>query len=181
MGDFYQKLVPIPVSKAEATAVAQHLLQYLIQRGIILADPVDNVMDSEAGYPPGPHFIEAVEKDPAPGLLKQTTNGVEVALGRNVFWADEPKAVNCPTCGHNMVRKKWEQAIDAWYRQSGGELLTCESCGQAHSVVEYEFVPTWAFGELGVTFWNWPPFRAEFVAELAEHLGKELRIVNGQH
>jgi len=53
--------------------------------------------------------------------------------------------------------------------------------GKAHSVVAYEFVPTWAFGELGFTFWNWPPLRPDFVAELAEHLGKDLRIVTGQY
>jgi hypothetical protein len=180
MGDTYQKLVPAPVSKAEAAAVAQAMLHFLIERQIILPDPIDVVLDSEEGYPPGPRYLDAVGGDPPPGLLKQTTNGVEVALGRNVFWADEPQAVMCPHCGYNMVRKKWEEAIDAWYRQTGEDGLTCAQCDRTSSVVTYRFEPVWAFGEVGLTFWNWPPLRESLIADLAQHLGRKLRLVQGE-
>lgn len=180
MGDTYQKLVPAHVSQTEAPQVAEAMLAFLIERQVILPDRIDNVMDAEEGYPPGPQYQQAVQQDPPSDLRKQTTNGVEVSLGRNVFWADEPTAVQCPHCGHNMVKRKWEKAIDAWYRQAGGDQLTCDHCGKSSSVVEYEFEPTWAFGEVGLTFWNWPPLHPGFLSQMSQQLGRPLRVVTGQ-
>lgn len=36
--------------------------------------------------------------------------------------------------------------------------MECPSCGAAFPVTEWSFEPGFAFGNLGFTFWNWPPF-----------------------
>jgi hypothetical protein len=65
--------------------------------------------------------------------------------------------------------------VDAWHKDGDG-LFTCPACEKPVGLNGWNWEPAWGFGDLGFTFWNWPPLKAGFVAEFSRRL--EHRIVS---
>jgi hypothetical protein len=70
-------------------------------------------------------------------------------------------------------------AIGRWYEGGSGE-VTRAHCGRDVGLNDWRWDPTWAFGCLGFTFWNWPPLRDSFVTEASRLLGHRIAVVVGK-
>ncbi|HEX8632054.1 MAG TPA: hypothetical protein VF755_28170 [Catenuloplanes sp.] len=55
-------------------------------------------------------------------------------------------------------------------------------CARRIGFNDWHWIGGWPFavGFLGLTFWNWPPLRIAFVAEVAHHLGHRVVVTRGK-
>jgi hypothetical protein len=53
----------------------------------------------------------------------------------------------------------------------GPDRNQCPHCGHSVGLNDWTWSPPWGFGYLGITFWNWPPVKSEFLAEIGDRLG----------
>lgn len=115
-------------------------------------------------------------------MTELKTNGIELITEKQVFenGGNGLEEVNCPNCGENNIENDWGNSLGNWDSGTDSDKLKCQNCGTENSVTEFEFKPTWAFGNFGVTFWNWTKLNPKFVAELEKIIGTELKIVNGK-
>jgi hypothetical protein len=178
MGDTYTKIIPQNVSSEEVNNVAGKVIEYLTNRRIIKTTKTDCTL-GEPGYPPGDNYEQVLQDDN--GFRELTTNGLELTIGgRNVFWTNEIDAIKCPNCMTDIITLDWGQAIDEWTNDTGNDKIQCPDCGNAHSIVDFNFEPAWAFGQLGLTFWNWPAFKDEFLEDIQAAMGKKVKVIYGK-
>jgi hypothetical protein len=183
MGDWFQTIGDIEATPGEVEELAADLTGWLIETGIVLAERTDCVLGSDLGYPPGLHYVDAVT-EPDPSLPRLWTNGVDVVTGRTVFDSGQGgiDSAECPHCNtrsrftdelREFDRALWDpfgEAIDDWYAGGDGT-LACPACAKPVELNEWKWDPTWGFGHLGFTFWNWPPLSPSFVAKFSRRLG----------
>ena len=84
---------------------------------------------------------------------------------------------------YNLIESyidEFEVAIEEWTNNTGDDQIKCPNCESVDSIVHYIFEPTWAFGGLGLTFWNWGTFKETFFEDLENLMGKKLRVVYGK-
>lgn len=180
MGDFYSIVVPQKANSTGAAAIAEKVVQYLINRKIISADKTDCTLGDEDGYPPAENYRQIMEH-PTGDLFGLLTNGLEVNVGREVFYGDGVDSIKCPACEAGMMDADWGEAIDEWMNDTGNDTICCPACGKESSVTELVFEPAWAFGELGFRFWNWgAPFKEAFVNEIEMLTGYRVKTVYGK-
>jgi len=103
-------------------------------------------------------------------------NGLEIIIGRQVFDSGglDLTLVRCPVCQENIVDSEWDLA--PWANQES-DLLSCPQCNSASVVQAYTFEPAWGFSNLGFRFWNWPPFTAQFLVQVARIIGQRITVV----
>ena len=53
MGDYFQNVVDVEATDEEAGPLGKRLLRWLIQSGIVVDTPSDNVLGAKLGYGPG--------------------------------------------------------------------------------------------------------------------------------
>jgi hypothetical protein len=191
VGDYFQNVVDVDASDEEAGRLGERLLRWLIESGIVVGTPSDNVFGAERGYGPGPRYTAAVTS-PGDGLVTLSTNGLEVIDQRCIYdsgqWGVGP--VVCPWCGQRDVLEdpvtyrmsdRWQDlsaAFNRWLHGGDGE-LACLHCRRVVGLKEWRWEdPAYAFGSLGVQIWNWPPLTDAFVADVARVLGHRV-VVNG--
>jgi DNA-directed RNA polymerase subunit RPC12/RpoP len=178
MGDTYIKIVPQHVSQEEANAIAQKVIGYLTERKIISETKSDCTLGEE-GYEPGENYKEVVADDY--DLRGLTINGLELTIGiRTVFWSGDVEEIKCPECKASIIDLDWSQAIEEWTNDSGDDNIQCPGCGKDNSITDFIFEPELAFGQLGLTFWNWPAFTGEFLEELQTEMGKKAKVIYGK-
>jgi hypothetical protein len=195
MGDHFQVIVDRDATADQAKALAEQVLSSLVEGGIVLATPTDCTL-GEPGYPPGPRYHDAVtlphayrigsegqriREDDLTRILR--TNGLEISTSRTVFHAGGYGCnVTCRACGttRDDDDPAWGDALEEWYRGRGNGTLTCPRCGHSEPVTEWSYDPPWGFGHLGFTFWNWPPLKDEFVAEVGKLLRHRTVVVAGK-
>ena len=178
MGDSYIKIVPQNVLTEEVNELADKILKFLIDKKIISPDKTDCTL-GEPGYCPGDNYNEILLDDN--GLLNLITNGLELTIGeRTVFWANDIQEIKCPNCNTNIIDLDWGQKIEEWTSNTGDDEIECPNCKKVNSIVDFVFEPAWAFGELGLTFWNWGTFKESFFAELESITGKKMKIIFGK-
>jgi hypothetical protein len=187
MGDHYQTIVDVESSLGEAEALAVKVVNFLVERRIVLPVKTDCVVGDNLGYPPGPNARQTVE---SPELFLDTlvTLGMEVITERRVHFSDD-LAVRCPNCRfelvawwaspHELQPHDWDIALRQWLQGDEG-LLTCPQCDQACSLTKWVYDPPWAFGNLAFRFWNWTDLKEEFVKEIADLLGHKIAFVCGK-
>jgi hypothetical protein len=187
MGDTFRTIVDREATLAEAPTLADHVSSWLIEQRIIACIRTDCILGSREGYPPGPRFAYALDKsqDPlgifATGTRRLSTNGLDIVMGRTVFDSGQGGQILCPSCGKEPASwEGWQDAIAEWLGSSGPALLKCTLCGREAPVTEWKYDPPWAFGNLGFTFWNWPPFSQSFVAEISRILGHPTVVICGK-
>jgi endogenous inhibitor of DNA gyrase (YacG/DUF329 family) len=194
VGDYFQIIADTEATEAEAPALGASVVAWLAGAGIIEAVPTDCVLSTEPGYPPGPRYIAAVT-GPGERLHSLRTNGLAVITTRSVFHPiqGELGPVACPRCGQTVeledpatgqAAHQWERFSDAlstW--MTGGPCeVACPHCGQAAGFNDWHWASDWPFavGFLGFKFWNWPPLKESFIAQLASQLGHRVVVTRGK-
>jgi hypothetical protein len=184
MGDHFQIVVDEDVSLADAAQVSREILKWLTERGVVQATPVNCVLGrDEVGYPPGPNYREVIEgSEHEDHLLGLRVNGLQVDIGREVYHPCQGDIkIFCPKCRiQSEFNKAWNTSIVEWLRDEGEGLLRCPKCEHIRSVTEWIYDPPWGFGELGLTFWNWPMMRESFVEELRAQFRHRTAFVVGK-
>ncbi|MEV6216186.1 hypothetical protein [Nocardia sp. NPDC051833] len=190
MGDFFERIIDIDVTAADAGALAARTVDWMVARGWLLRETSRDAMYSlqvDEGYRPGPEWSRITQDWGA----DWTPGPVAVIVGRHPHFpgqgAIEPSATDCPRCRATTViidyPQRWEadeavwqpfaDAIDTW-RDTGSGVATCASCGTASPITEWEWADDFALGALAFDFWGWPPLTDEFVAELGARLGHRI-------
>jgi hypothetical protein len=178
MGDYFQTIVDKDVSEDEAPQLAERVREWLVSRRIIEPELSDSAL-SEPGHRPGPVHSSALE-NPSSDALDAETNGLQFQVGRTVFWTNF-EDLTCRACAHRFEPGEgWSAAVDAWYEGDDSVTFPCPKCGQPERLVDWDGEFPWGFGNLGLTFWNWPPLSASFVREVTELLGHRSVLVRGK-
>jgi hypothetical protein len=170
MGDTCQRIAFPEVERDAAAAAADALRDNLVVRGII-ARPVSDCVLGGHGHAPGPNRFDAVSNGDleARRLLDSVSaNGVEIVGGpRTVFYASSGlDRVRCPSCHtESEAQDEFMEYVGAW---SDGEdqQVVCPACAAPSALPEWRTDPPWAFGYLGLTFWNWPLLSNAFIESL---------------
>lgn len=88
--------------------------------------------------------------------------------------------VSCASCNFDITESDWMDLVEKWFYGVESCEMTCPSCNSIAPITEFNFEPVWAFGELGISFWNWPPLKKEFIDEVEEVINKKVKIVYGR-
>ena len=180
MSDSYITIVPANVAQEQVKYLSQSVIDWLTDREIISGKLSDCVLGKSNGYPPGPNYKSIIEGDDY-GLLGIRINGLEVTIKRQVFdnGGNGLEEIICPKCGTNNIDSEWGEVIAAW--DSGhGDKLKCSQCDNTFSITEYDFRPTWGFGEFALTFWNWPSLTDEFLEGLKKIVDDDIKVIYGR-
>jgi len=158
LGSNFQTIADVEATAEEADELADALLAWLIETGVV----------------------------PSAGCVSRnevTTEGLEIVTGRNVFssltgdwW------VTCPHCAWSTDPEDTRigDSVGAWqdlqdtisgWHAGGSDQVRCPNCRRDVGLNDWGWSPPWGFGYLGFTFWNWPTFSPEFLAEVSERLG----------
>lgn len=181
MGDYFQSIVDPEATEAEATSLADRVVRLLVAEQIVVSELTDCVF-GESGYAPGPAYAKATGLLDV-HLLTLRTNGMEVVSTRTVFHnGGNGFELVCSACGEQTEPKQgwWADAAGEWYDRAGPGMLQCPACLVSRPVTEWEHDPPVGFGNLGFTFWNWPPLTTEFIAAVGQRLGHRVVHVEGR-
>lgn len=102
MGEYPQTLCDVDASDDEAETLKQRLLAWLVSKRIVAPDITNCVLSDDGGYRPAENYGYAIygrdagQLDP-PWLA---ANGLQIAVGRQVYWGGDLEAVICPHCRH---------------------------------------------------------------------------------
>jgi hypothetical protein len=182
MGNYYQTIADLDAEEHSAEASVDCVRKSLISRGIIAPRQTDCVLGHSNGHAPGDNYTAAVE-EPCSHLFQLRTNGVAFIAKRSVFYSCGVGEITllCSSCAkQSPVDSLWRNALDDWYTARGRGMLACVQCGIESPITEWQHAPPFAFGCLGIEFWNWPPLRQEFVQTIGQLLGHRLRLVYGK-
>lgn len=181
MGEYPQTLCDVDASDDEAETLKQRLLAWLVSKRIVAPDITNCVLSDDGGYRPAENYGYAIygrdagQLDP-PWLA---ANGLQIAVGRQVYWGGDLEAVICPHCRHRESMTPREQgrwdtafndAIDDWLAGGRG-LVACLACGADNGLNDWDWGYPWGFGALGVTAWNWDELSPDFITQVSEVLG----------
>lgn len=193
MGDFFERIVDVEVTAAEAGAAAERMVDWMVSEGILLREISDVGVYSEGvgeGFLPGPQWRRVVADDWDPGP-------VAVIVGRGDYCEgqgdDVPESATCPRCQTKTVTidypEKWEadpevwepfqDAINAW-KETGTGAAACPSCGESTPVTQWQWPAGFALGALAFDFWGWPPLTDAFVEEFATQSGHRTKYQMGK-
>ncbi|MFD6395873.1 hypothetical protein [Nocardia sp. NPDC060249] len=196
MGDFFERIVDLEVSAADAGASAERMLDWMVSRRWLLRETSSHAMyslDVDEGYVAGPAWAEIAQNWGADWIPAP----VAVVIGRNAHYpgqgAVEPSAATCPRCEATTViidyPQAWEadpvvwqpfsDAIDSW-KETGEGAVTCVSCAAASPITSWRWGDDFALGALAFDFWGWPPLTDEFVAEFTTRLGHRIEHHTGK-
>lgn len=180
MSDNSTTIVDIEVTKKGAKAAAARAVEYLAGRGIIQKRASKCVMGmGDKGYAPGPKYAAACVR-PFPALSELAVNGLEVCARREVFLAFENGLeIACPKCRHKIMDPDdaWMDAVEVWHGGDDEAAYACPKCKKKQRLALWDGPFPWGFGNLGLTFWNWPDLKPAVVKEVAKVLGHEVRVV----
>jgi len=182
MGDHYQTIADLDVDLADSLNLGNEILAWLVDRYIVSSAPSDCILSDKRGYAPGPKFYDVVNIDPVTDItLRLRTNGLEIVVGRTVFYNTAGPNPFCPKCNASFNdHSAWSDAANEWYGDNGPGLLTCDQCGNIQSVTRWRYDPAWGFGNLGFKFWNWPQFKQSFIEEVTNRLAHQTVLVCGK-
>jgi predicted RNA-binding Zn-ribbon protein involved in translation (DUF1610 family) len=180
VSDSFQVLVAQELGPWAAEQIAPAVIDWMVAQGVIVPERTDCVLDSDLGHAPGPGASRAHE--PRHKLVWLRTNGVTVSTGRRVFHAGQNGiSLECPACADALEPgEEWPEAVGRWVAGDDGASFMCPTCGQDISLQDWEGEWRWAFGHLGITFWNWPPLSESFIQALATYIRSPLTVVLGR-
>ncbi|GIJ45399.1 hypothetical protein Val02_22850 [Virgisporangium aliadipatigenens] len=190
MGESFQKIVDLDATAAEAAELGHTLLARLVAAQIVVATPSDCVLGEPFGHAPGARWRTVVTEPDDRLFTRLRTNGLRVVTGRTVFFAGpDVYRVACPHChvadrsdddGPSAQWSRFWDAVDEWHR-GASDGFACVHCGAFVAMNDWAWddLP-WAFGNLALEFWNWPPLAPSFVADVGAHLGHRVRRTTGK-
>jgi hypothetical protein len=188
VGDDIESLVCLDVPAARVDAVAERAVRWLLERGVMVADPTSARADRlrDRTWPPGPRWLDVV-RPRQPGSLS-SPGPVDVETRRMLFHPVERyEPPWCGRCGTPLAEDAHIATFDKWVDGTEPDLV-CAGCGWSAPVGDWTAhrpgaagtCSTVAVGAPGITFFSWPPLRADFVAELSAVLdGGRVRLVRG--
>lgn len=184
MGDSFQSFV-LPETGAEnAKLVAAQISGWLIAQGIVNEGRTIS-LEGVAGFEPGPNVEHALASQ-QPGWQDVAFKDIHVDSNRCVRTAVQGGLgpVFCPACESPMgspedMPPSFTHAVEQWHGGREGT-LTCPACESSAPVTKWRTEPFWAFGNVTVTFWNWPPIRDAFVHEVEAATGQPVKVVRGR-
>jgi len=167
---------------------------------IIEIDKTDCVLSSEKlGFRPSDNYLSAVICDE--NITRLITCGVEIQTKREVFnaMAFTPFIkMCCPVCNknrfegitepdfysENLTQDQLElyhsvfEKFDSW---SNGEeaILNCPFCHEDREIGEYITGDGLSLSNFGLTFWNWPEFKPEFMNKINDLIGAKTKVIVG--
>lgn len=168
MGDWFQTIADVEATADEAPRLADALVSWLIETGVVPADRTDWI--------PGSGEVD----EPRRRALNDGHGHLAVTVGRSVFFSGWASTVTCPHCrrlielddSRGQPTQAWHElsdAISAWY-DAGVGTFPCRNCEQAVGLNDWDWHPPWGFGYLGFTFWNWPELHPQFLAAVSHRL-----------
>jgi hypothetical protein len=188
MGSWYQVIADLEATEDEAEALGAWVLDWLVTTGVVVAEPTDCVLGG-VEHAPGPNYTTALD-GPDELLLTLRANGVEIITGRTIFYSMGTERITCPRCGYAVgpdgrdlpTDPAWTELTDRFFEwlEGGSGDLPCPGCKRLLGLNDWEWSPPWAFGNLGVRFWNWNPLTPAFVAEVSKLLGHKVVCPNGK-
>ncbi|WP_405568696.1 hypothetical protein OG418_28790 [Streptomyces phaeochromogenes] len=191
MGDHFQTVVDVDATADEAQVLAARVVEWLVAEGIVLGGRTDCVLGQPLGHPPGPNWRRAVEESPD----WDPWDGLAVHTERTVFDSGQggPESVTCPRCETTTplsgetydedyeVSREAEPDNGAWPRfaaamgtwhETGAATVDCPACARPVALTDWIWEDDhYAFGHLGLEFWNWPELRPDFIQEISRLLG----------
>jgi hypothetical protein len=191
VGDHFQIIADVEAREDEAAGLADRLVAWLADAGVIASARTESVLGFKFGHLPGPRWPTAVsEPDNA-----VRGDGVEVQAGRTVFHTMEtPMRAGCPRCGTvlALVNEETWGTADEWdaflcaaigWTKGGPGTVPCPRCREAVGFNDWLWPNQdgWAVGYLGLTFWNWPMLSDQFVSAVAAHLGHRVLRTDGKY
>lgn len=181
MSDTYITLVSEELSFAESKKVAEKVKTFLWEQKIIQKNLSDCVLSASKGYAPAENYQKALAKSTL-NFMNLKINGVRLITEKRVFdnGGNGLEEVNCPNCGTNNIETNWGDLLENWFSGVSFQKFKCKNCGTENLVTDFEFKPTWAFGNFGIVFWNWSTLSPNFIAELENIIGTKLKIVLGK-
>lgn len=185
VGDWFQTIADLDATAEQAPSLADVLITTLVAEDIVRAERTDCGPGTDGAHPPGPRCSEAFD-GPDGGLLTLRCNGLSAWCGRTVVDPGQGGGeVGCPYCNaiesfDEPLGAAFLEAIDAWHAHRPSD-TACRHCGRAIGINDWQWTDgDWAFANLGLTFWNWPPLRNDFVAGISRRLGHQVRLVTGK-
>ena len=180
MSDSFISIVPDKTDKTQVKELADKVVDRLVQQRIIKRELTYCTL-GDKGHAPGDNFKDAIEGDDY-GFKTLLTNGLEVITTRQIFHnggygLDE---ITCPDCNANIIETDWGQALDEWTNETGQGKIVCPQCHTENSITDYNFDPTWGFGNLGFTFWNWPNLKDNLVRDIEQVVGRPVKMIYGR-
>lgn len=182
--DRVRHLVAPELPAAVGADRAADVLGWLQAEGIVAADESACLPDAASGYAPGPHCAQAlalpVEARAVERLRRLPVNGVLLRSGRMVYHGPTLGSAFCPHCDKPLAipsDPRWFDAVEQWLligEDADEGLLLCTGCTLLAPVTSWACEPPVGFGCLGLSFWNWPPLAADFVAALEARVGAPL-------
>lgn len=95
MGTYYHYFVFEKISKENVSKTAEIVIQYLIERKIVLPQKSQCLLGDELGYPPGENYKDVLEYT-NDGLSTLRSNGVEIRSGHQIFMNNQLENIYCP-------------------------------------------------------------------------------------
>jgi len=180
VSDTFQVLVAQELGPRAAEQLVPAIIAWMVAQGVIVPERSDCVVESGLGHAPGPGATKALESRHK--LVWLRANGVSVSAGRRVFHAGENGiSLECSACGDAFEPgEEWTDAVGRWFEGDDDVSFMCPTCGQALLLKDWEGEWRWAFGNLGITFWNWPPLAESFIQALATYIASPITVVLGR-
>jgi len=183
MSDYSQTIVDREATAENAVERARRAMDWLISQGIIEGTPEPDAAVVDPGHRPGPRFEEWLD-EPAgwhPTKLLRW-NGVQAIAEKRVFHTTmfDSFEMTCPLGHRTEAPEAWWDAIDEWWDESGPALVRCAACGTGYPLPVIDLEPPFAFGFLGITFWNWPELPDALIdgVQAAIKTGRVVRVWN---
>jgi hypothetical protein len=167
---------------------AQEILDWLISRDIVEAEPSDCVLSQGNGYAISAGAKKVVLDEIVMGekdynynhCASLATNGLAIITEKSVFTNMGGDVLHdwfCPHCGQDISVQGMDCA-GAWWESETGR-ITCPLCGADDDIHQFRFTTDgmWGFSDLGVEFWNWPQFTPVFLDEFRQKLGCDISVV----
>lgn len=128
---------------------------------------------ASGAWGPGPKWRTVVEEPMPEAWHSSPGEEVDISSERGEVSAlANYEDFTCATCGARLPSDKdFGALVDEW-RASGEPRVQCTHCGWAAPLGDWpsEYPPALVGGPT-LTFYRWPRLRADFVADLAVHLG----------
>jgi len=181
VGSSYVTFVAEDVRADDAEQVASCVLQALVGRGVVLADPAPCLLGEDLGFEPGPGADE-FRGNPNEWLSGLSARGLEIERGRQVFYSLFSEEMTCPRCGAPQpISDAWLEAVGRWHDGEERADCACAACGENSGFRGFHLDVPWGFGNLGFTFWNWTfAHEEEAAAWFAEQTHSKVVVVHAK-
>ncbi len=189
MGDYYSTVVDLEATDENMDASAQIIIDWLVERNIILPDLSSCIMSNDKlGYAPGSNYwypFADVKEDCHDQHLRLHINGLEVVTKRHVTFDYQGRfdGMICPNCqaiNPTTQDAEWGKAVEDWHNYTSEGNIACKQCSFVDRVAKWPHVDPWFFSHLSFVFWNWPPFSQRFLDEFSKEINHPVAVLYGK-